>query len=79
MTLFTRFSQRHSKLSRSTKAGYYYVSKAFFNWYSGEKIPFKISSPKPLPQHVPDDGVIKLLDEIKGKKTHIFKLDLQYP
>jgi len=70
IAFFTDHFKQYSKLSRSTKARYYYVFKAFFNWYSGEKIPFKISSPKPLPQHVPDDDLTKLLDEIKGKKTH---------
>ncbi|MFC1977787.1 hypothetical protein ACFLWS_05950 [Chloroflexota bacterium] len=49
MALFTDHFKQYSKLSLSTRARYYYVFKAFFNWYSGEKIPFKISSPKPLP------------------------------
>ena len=52
---FTRFFQRFSKLALSTKARYYYVFSAFFNWYGGLKLPFKIKAPKPLPQHVLDE------------------------
>jgi site-specific recombinase XerD len=68
--LFTRFFQRYSNLTPSTRARYYYVFSAFFDWYSGQKIPFKIKSPKPLPQHVPDEDLEKLKSAIRNRKTH---------
>jgi integrase len=73
--LFTKFFQRYLKLSLSTKARYYYVFSAFFNWYSGQKLPFKVKAPKPLPQHVPDEDVEKLLVVIQGKKSHKCTID----
>ena len=68
--LFTRFFQRYSKLALSTRARYYYVFSAFFGWYSGQKIPFKIRAPKPLPQHVPDEDVDKLQTAMRNRKSH---------
>jgi site-specific recombinase XerD len=68
--LFTRFFQRYSKLALSTRARYYYVFSAFFDWYSGQKLPFKIKAPKPLPQHVPDEDVEKLLTAMRERKSH---------
>ena len=68
--LFTQFFQRYSKLSPSTRARYYYVFSAFFNWYSGQKLPFKIKSPKHLPQHVPDEDYEKLLVAMRSKMSH---------
>ena len=68
--LFTQFFQRYSKLALSTRARYYYVFSAFFNWYNGQKLPFKIKAPKPLPQHVPDEDVAKLLAVMRSKRSH---------
>jgi site-specific recombinase XerD len=68
--LFTRFFQRYSKLALSTRARYYYVFSAFFDWHSGQKLPFKIKAPKPLPQHVPDEDVEKLLTAMRERKSH---------
>jgi site-specific recombinase XerD len=68
--LFTRFYQRFSSLALSTRARYYFVFSAFFNWYNGQKIPFKIKAPKPLPQNVPDEDLEKLLEVMRGKKSH---------
>jgi site-specific recombinase XerD len=68
--LFTQFFQRFSKLALSTRARYYYVFSAFFDWYSGQKLPFKIKAPKKLPQHVPDEDIEKLVAAMRSKKSH---------
>ncbi|MDP2916698.1 MAG: tyrosine-type recombinase/integrase [Dehalococcoidia bacterium] len=68
--LFTRFFQRYASLSLSTRARYYYVFSAFFDWYSGQKLPFKIKAPKPLPQHVTDEEMAKLLEAMRSKRSH---------
>ena len=52
--LFLRFFQRYQKLKPSTRQRYYFVFSSFFAWYSGEKLPFKIRVPKPMPQKVDD-------------------------
>ena len=62
----TQFKNR--KLN--TKARYSYVLSAFFNWYSGEKLPIKIKVPKILPQYVPGEDIDRLIEKIKGKKSH---------
>jgi len=62
----TQFKDR--KLN--TKARYNYVLSAFFSWYSGEKLPIKIRVPKILPQYVPGKDIDRLIDGIKGKKSH---------
>ena len=68
--LCTRFFQRYSNLKQRTRARYYYVFVGFFNWYSGEKLPFKIKAPKPVPEKVADEDYNKLIEAIKEKKSH---------
>jgi len=63
---FSQFKDR--KLN--TKARYPHVLGAFFSWYSGEKLPLKIKSPKILPQYVPAEDIDRLIDALKGKRTH---------
>ncbi len=67
--LFTKFFQRYAKLAPSTRARYYYVFSAFFNWYDGQKIPFKVKAPKPLPQLVPDADIARLKGALETKRT----------
>jgi len=62
----TQFKER--KLN--TRACYSYVLSAFFHWYNGEKLPLKIKMPKILPQYVPGEDIYRLIDGIKGKKSH---------
>ena len=68
--LFTKFFHGYSGLAPSTRARYYFVFSAFFNWYNGQKIPFKIKSPKLVPQIVPDSEVGVIQEAIEKKKTH---------
>jgi len=67
----TQFSDR--KLN--TRARYCYVIGAFFNWYSGEKLPLKIKVPKILPQYVPAEDIDRLIEGIKAKKSHKKSID----
>ena len=66
MQFFTQFKD----LKLNTRARYAHVLNAFFRWYSGEKLPMKIKTPKILPQYVPGEDIDRLIDEIKGKQTH---------
>jgi site-specific recombinase XerD len=69
--LFIRFFQRYSALKPATRQRYYFVFSSFFSWYSGEKMPFKIRVPKPVPQKVDDVEIDKLIAAIRrSKKTH---------
>jgi len=67
----TQFKER--KLN--TRARYSYVLSAFFHWYNGEKLPLKIKMPKILPQYVPGEDIDRLIDGIKGKKSHKKSID----
>jgi integrase/recombinase XerD len=72
LELFTTFFQRYNVpgICQSTRARYYYVFSAFFKWYDGSSLPFKIKSiPKP-PQKVLDEEVDKLKEAITSRKTH---------
>jgi len=68
--LFTKFFTRYSGLAARTRSRYYFVFSAFFKWYNGEGIPFKIRVPKSVPQKVSDESFEKLLTAIAGRKTH---------
>ena len=68
--LFAQFFQRYLKLAQSTRARYYYVFSAFFDWYNGQELPFRIKAPKLLPQHVDDEDVEKLLAAMRQKRSH---------
>ena len=67
----TQFKDR--KLN--TRARYQFVLSAFFNFYSGEKLPIKIKVPKILPQYVPGEDIDRLIEGIKGKKSHKKSID----
>jgi site-specific recombinase XerD len=69
---FTQFFQRYNvpTIRQSTRARYYYVFSAFFRWYNGSSLPFKVKSRKPVPQSVSDEEVEKLKDAIRNRKTH---------
>jgi integrase len=68
--LFTKFFTRYSGLAARTRSRYYFVFSAFFKWYKGEGIPFKIRVPKSVPQKVSDESFEKLLAAIADRKTH---------
>jgi integrase/recombinase XerD len=77
LELFTSFFQRYSSpdIRLSTRARYYYVFSAFFKWYDGSSLPFKVKSPKPVPQKVSDEEVEKFKAVITGRKTHKKSID----
>jgi len=68
--LAVQFLTQFKDRKLNTKARYSYVLSAFFHWYSGEKLPLKIRVPKILPQYVPGEDIDRLIDGIKGKKSH---------
>ena len=72
LELFTKFFERYSsrEIRLSTRNRYYYVFSAFFTWYDGSSLPFKVKSPKPVPQKVSDEEVDTLKAAIRGRKTH---------
>jgi len=76
--LFTRFFKRYAKLSASTRSRYYFVFSAFFRWYNGQTIPFKIKVPKLVPQSPSDDDIARIEQAMQGKRTHkkLLKRDL---
>ena len=64
LELFTSFFQRYTtpEIRLSTRARYYHVFSAFFRWYNGKRPPpFKVKSPKPVPQKVSDEEVDKFI------------------
>ncbi len=71
MKFLTLFKDRKP----NTKAGYAYIMQAFFKYYSGEKLPFKIKTPKVLPRYYPRDHFEKIEDALRGKKTHKKKIE----
>ena len=77
LELFTSFFQRFTKpeIRQSTRARYYYVFSAFFKWYDGSVLPFKIRSHRPVPQKVSDEEVDRLKVAIKGRATHKQTID----
>lgn len=72
LELFTDFFQHYNvpSIRQSTRARYYYVFSAFFKWYDGSSLPFKVKSPKPVPQKVSDEEVEKLKEAIRGHQAH---------
>jgi site-specific recombinase XerD len=72
LELLTKFFERYSsrEIRLSTRARYYYVFSAFFKWYNGSTLPFKVKSPKPIPQKVSDEEVAKLKAAMTSRKTH---------
>jgi len=73
--LAVQFLTQFKDRKLNTKARYSYVIGAFFSWYSGEKLPLKIKVPKILPQYVPGEDIDRLIDGIKGKKSHKKSID----
>ena len=52
-SLAVKFIAQFKDKKPNTRARYTYILSAFFNWYSGERLPLKIKVPKILPQNVP--------------------------
>ena len=65
-----QFLGQFAGLKLNTRARYAFVLSAFFRWYSGEKLPMKIRQAKILPQYVPGEDIDRLIERIKGKKSH---------
>ena len=61
---------RFAEHSQSTRARYTHTLSAFFFWLSGERLPFKVKSPKLVPQDVPAEDVEALKDYMRKRKTH---------
>ncbi|MFC2007002.1 tyrosine-type recombinase/integrase [Chloroflexota bacterium] len=68
--LAVQFLTQFKDRKLNTKARYTHVLGAFFHWYSGEKLPVKVRVPKILPQYVPSEDIERLIEGIKGKKSH---------
>ena len=64
------YLSRFSEHSQNTRARYTHVLSAFFFWFSGERLPFKVKSPKLVPQDVPEEDVEALKDYMRKRKTH---------
>jgi len=70
-----QFLNQFMDRSLNTRSRYSHVLSAFFRWYNGEKLPIKIKVPKILPQYVPSEDIDRLIDGIKGKKSHKKTID----
>ncbi|MFC2002102.1 tyrosine-type recombinase/integrase [Chloroflexota bacterium] len=68
--LAVQFLTQFKDRKLNTKARYTHVLGAFFTLYSGEKLHIKIRVPKILPQYVPSEDIDRLIEGIKGKKSH---------
>jgi integrase len=68
--LAVQFLGQFADLKLNTRARYAFVLQAFFRWYTGEKLPIKIKQAKILPEYVPGEDIDKLIEGIKGKKSH---------
>ena len=68
--LAVKFLTQFQDRKLNTRGRYISILSAFFNWYSGEKLPLKIKVPKILPQYVPGEDIDKLIAGIKGKMSH---------
>jgi integrase/recombinase XerD len=77
LELFTSYFQHFNvpQIRQSTRARYYYVFSAFFKWYDGSSLPFKVKSFKPVPQKVSDEEVEKLKACLRNRKTHKGKIE----
>ena len=73
--LVIQFLTQFKERKLNTRARYSYVLSAFLHWYSGEKLPLKIKVPKILPQYVPGEDIDRLINGIKGKKSHKKSID----
>jgi integrase len=73
--LAVQFLTQFKDLKLNSKARYSFVLNAFFSWYSGEKLPIKIRQAKLLPQYVPGEDIDRLIEGIKGKKSHKKSID----
>ena len=68
--LAVQFLSQFKDLKLNSKARYTHVLGAFFTYYNGEKLPIKIRVPKILPQYVPGEDIDRLIEGIRGKKSH---------
>jgi integrase len=54
----------------NTRARYTCVLGAFFSYCNGEKLPIKVRVPRILPKYVPAEDIDRLIQGIRGKKSH---------
>jgi integrase len=73
--LAIQFLSQFKDRKLNTKARYTHVLGAFFSYYNGEKLPIKIRVPKILPQYVPGEDINRLIEGIRGKKSHKSNID----
>ena len=74
-SLAIRFLGQYKDRKPNTKVKYAYLLSAFFNWYSGERLPIKIKAPKILPQNVTLEDFERLEKAIRERKTHKKKIE----
>lgn len=72
---FARFFTRYRDLKANSRARYYSAFSAFFKWYSGEKLPFSVKTPKIAPQSVSDEEVTALKQAISDKRSHANEIE----
>jgi integrase/recombinase XerD len=68
--LAVKFLGQFKARKPNTRLRYTYIVSAFFNFYSGERLPIKIKVPKIIPQDVPLEDFERLESTILAKKTH---------
>ena len=67
---FSSFFLRYRDLKPNSRARYYEYFSAFFKWYSGESLPFKVKAARIEPQLVSDTEVDLLRKALRSKATH---------
>ena len=67
--LAVKFLGQFKDRKPNTRARYAYILSAFFNFYSGQRLPIKIKTPKILPQDVPTEDFERLENTLRAKKT----------
>ena len=68
--LAVKFLGQFKDRKPNTRARYAYILSAFFNFYSGQRLPIKIKTPKILPKDVPTEEFEWLENALRGKQTH---------
>ena len=68
--LVTAFLAQYSQHSQNTRARYYYMIQAFYRWFCGEVLPFKVKQPKLLPTIVSDEDVATVIATMSAKRSH---------
>jgi len=68
--LAAQFLGQYVDRKPNTKARYHFTVSAFFRWYSGDGLSFKVKTPKLVAHIVTDEEIERVIDSIKNKKSH---------